>query len=123
MPHKDPEAAKACHRAYYVANSTELKAKQKRYREANPEKVAERKRRYREANAEKVAAKDRRYRTANKEKIAAKDQRFRSIYGILYEVCLRSFDSLSRSCPVVASPGLHTNVRVVGERLASSDLN
>ena len=71
MPYKNPEEAKAYHKAYREANREKKRIWNKAYREANKEDIAIKMKAYRQANKEDIVIKDKAYRQANKEHIKA----------------------------------------------------
>ena len=71
MPYKDPEKAKAYHKAWCEANKDKILAQKKAYYEANKDEIlAQQKARY-EANKDKRKVQAKAYYEANKEKIKA----------------------------------------------------
>lgn len=77
MPYKDPEAAKANKKAYYLKNKEALDIKIKINYEANKETVLARNKLRYEANKDEILAKQRVYGQLNKEAIAARGKVFR----------------------------------------------
>ena len=71
MPYKNPEEAKAYHKAYREANREKKRIWNKAYREANKEDIAIKMKAYRQANKEHISGYNRAYRQANKEDIKA----------------------------------------------------
>ena len=71
MPYKNPEEAKAYHKAYREANREKKIIWNKAYREANKEDIAIKMKAYRQANKEHISGYNRAYRQANKEDIKA----------------------------------------------------
>jgi hypothetical protein len=79
MPYKDPEKAKAYHKAYNEANREKRKDYKKAYYEANREKRNAQRKAHRKANPEnpeKKRARNKAYREANREKIKARDKAY-----------------------------------------------
>ena len=77
MPYKNPEEAKAYHKAYREANREKKRIWNKAYREANKEDIAIKMKAYRQANKEDIVIKDKAYRQANKEHISGYNRAYR----------------------------------------------